>query len=116
MLRAKKILAYVAERIEAQPTQPEENPLRVEEYLELYCHDQVSPSRNPPISFPLASPPPLATHHELCKDVNYRFLSCLAHTPEHDAGHVESSCLENRWGCGHVLQGEWEESDCAGSP
>ncbi len=42
MLRAKKILAYVAERIEAQPTEPEENPMKVEEYLELYCHDQVS--------------------------------------------------------------------------
>jgi WD repeat-containing protein 48 len=41
MLRAKKILAYVAERIEAQPTEPEPNPMKVEEYLELYCHDQV---------------------------------------------------------------------------
>ncbi|KAF7512154.1 hypothetical protein GJ744_002316 [Endocarpon pusillum] len=43
MLRAKKILAYVAERIEAQPTEPEENPMKVEEYLELYCHDQLVP-------------------------------------------------------------------------
>jgi Domain of unknown function (DUF3337) len=41
MLRAKKILAYVAERIEAQPAEPEANSLKVEEYLELYCHDQV---------------------------------------------------------------------------
>jgi Domain of unknown function (DUF3337) len=41
MLRAKKILTYVAERIEAQPTEPEANPMKVEEYLELYCHDQV---------------------------------------------------------------------------
>jgi WD repeat-containing protein 48 len=41
MLRAKKILAYVAERIEAQPPEPEPNPMKVEEYLELYCHDQV---------------------------------------------------------------------------
>lgn len=42
MLRAKKILAYVAERIEAQPTEPEPNPMKVDEYLELYCHDQVN--------------------------------------------------------------------------
>ena len=42
MLRAKKILAYVAERIEAQRTEPEPHPMKVEEYLELYCHDQVS--------------------------------------------------------------------------
>lgn len=42
MLRAKKILTYVAERIEAQPTEPEPDPMKVEEYLELYCHDQVS--------------------------------------------------------------------------
>jgi WD repeat-containing protein 48 len=41
MLRAKKILTYVAERIEAQPAEPEPNPMKVEEYLELYCHDQV---------------------------------------------------------------------------
>ena len=41
MLRAKKILAYVAERVEAQPVEPEANPMKVEEYLELFCHDQV---------------------------------------------------------------------------
>ena len=42
MLRAKKILAYVGERIE-QPSDPEEpdpNPMRPEEYLELYCQGQ----------------------------------------------------------------------------
>lgn len=42
MLRAKKILSYVAERIEAPAPQPDPNPMKVEEYLELYCHDQVS--------------------------------------------------------------------------
>ena len=42
MLRAKKILAYVAERIETAPSQPDSNALKPEEYLELYCHDQVS--------------------------------------------------------------------------
>ena len=42
MLRAKKILAYVAERIETPPAQPDPNALKPEDYLELYCHDQVS--------------------------------------------------------------------------
>jgi hypothetical protein len=41
MLRAKKILSYVAERIE--PASEKSNPegLKPEEYLDLYCHDQV---------------------------------------------------------------------------
>lgn len=41
MLRVKKILAYVSERIEPEQ---EEDPsaLKPEEYLELYCNDQVS--------------------------------------------------------------------------
>ncbi|MCJ1398417.1 hypothetical protein MMC11_001615 [Xylographa trunciseda] len=43
MLRAKKILAYVAERIEPQPEQPDPNALKAEEYLDLYCHDQLVP-------------------------------------------------------------------------
>lgn len=47
MLRVKKILAYVAERIEEVPEEPEENALPPEEYLELYCNDQVS-ARPPP--------------------------------------------------------------------
>ena len=41
MLRAKKILAYVAERIETLPAQPDPSALKPEDYLELYCHDQV---------------------------------------------------------------------------
>lgn len=41
MLRAKKILAYVAERIETPPAEPDANALKPEEYLEIYCHDQV---------------------------------------------------------------------------
>ncbi|MCJ1316185.1 hypothetical protein MMC15_001505 [Xylographa vitiligo] len=43
MLRAKKILAYVAERIEPQPEHPDPNALKPEEYLDLYCHDQLVP-------------------------------------------------------------------------
>lgn len=41
MLRAKKILAYVAERIEAPFQQPDHNSLKPEDYLELYCQHQV---------------------------------------------------------------------------
>ena len=44
MLRAKKILAYVAERIETLPEQPDPYALKPEDYLELYCQNQVSPS------------------------------------------------------------------------
>jgi len=45
MLRAKKILAYVAERIEPMPEKPDPDALKPEEYLELYCHDFVRSSR-----------------------------------------------------------------------
>jgi WD repeat-containing protein 48 len=55
MLRARKILAYVAERIEPGPpppipTEKAENtppPLRPEDYLELYCQNQVRPHARP---------------------------------------------------------------------
>lgn len=45
MLRVKKILAYVAERIEppADGETPEPDALKPEEYLELYCNDQLLP-------------------------------------------------------------------------
>lgn len=42
MLRVKKILAYVAERIEPIPEVDDPDALKPEEYLELYCNDQVS--------------------------------------------------------------------------
>lgn len=41
MLRAKKVLAYVAERIETQSEQPDPNVLKPEAYLDLYCQDQL---------------------------------------------------------------------------
>ncbi|OAA44307.1 WD repeat protein [Metarhizium rileyi] len=41
MLRVKKILAYVAERIEEVPEGAEPDALLPEEYLELYCNDQL---------------------------------------------------------------------------
>ena len=43
MLRAKKIVSYVAERIEASPPpdhEEETDSLKPEEYLELYCQGQ----------------------------------------------------------------------------
>ncbi|KAI9679438.1 MAG: hypothetical protein M1817_005460 [Caeruleum heppii] len=44
MLRVRKILAYVAERIEKAAEVADENALKPEEYLELYCQNQlVSP-------------------------------------------------------------------------
>jgi len=46
MLRAKKILAYVAERIEPAPTEEEKEAgevLKPEEYLELWCQNQIVP-------------------------------------------------------------------------
>jgi WD repeat-containing protein 48 len=43
MLRAKKILAYIAERIDPpNPNDPDPDPMKPEEYLELYCHGTVS--------------------------------------------------------------------------
>lgn len=45
MLRAKKVLAYVAERIDPpNPDEPEANPMQPEEYLELYCQKMLVPS------------------------------------------------------------------------
>lgn len=47
MLRAKKILAYVAERIEPGPPPEQEedqNSLRPDEYLELWCQNQLVPA------------------------------------------------------------------------
>lgn len=42
MLRAKKILAYIAERIDPpNPDDPEEGAMKPEEYLDLYCQNTV---------------------------------------------------------------------------
>lgn len=41
MLRARKILSYVAERIEPAPEKEDPDALKPEEYLELYCQNQV---------------------------------------------------------------------------
>ncbi|KAI0595788.1 WD domain-containing protein [Biscogniauxia sp. FL1348] len=44
MLRVKKILAYVAERIDPAPEEADPDALKPEEYLELYCNDQLLPN------------------------------------------------------------------------
>lgn len=41
MLRVKKILSYVAERIDPTYNEDDADSLKPEEYLELYCNDQV---------------------------------------------------------------------------
>lgn len=42
MLRTKKVLAYVAERIDpANPDEPAESAMAPEQYLELYCQKMV---------------------------------------------------------------------------
>ncbi|KAI4185251.1 MAG: hypothetical protein L6R41_004234 [Letrouitia leprolyta] len=43
MLRAKKICAYVTERIEPQAAHADPNALKPEEYLDLYCQDKLVP-------------------------------------------------------------------------
>ncbi|RAL67183.1 hypothetical protein DID88_007960 [Monilinia fructigena] len=43
MLRVKKILAYVAERIEPASEQPDPEELKPEDYLDLYCYEQKLP-------------------------------------------------------------------------
>lgn len=53
MLRVKKILGYVAERIDPNPDS-DPNALKPEEYLELYCYDQVRIKC--PRSFYMSSP------------------------------------------------------------
>ncbi|KAF2157621.1 WD40 repeat-like protein [Myriangium duriaei CBS 260.36] len=45
MLRARKILAYIAERIEPAPENEDEAALQPEEYLELWCNNQCIPPK-----------------------------------------------------------------------
>ncbi|KAI5864152.1 WD40 repeat-like protein [Durotheca rogersii] len=44
MLRVKKILAYIAERIDPTYEEAGSDALKPEEYMELYCNDQLLPS------------------------------------------------------------------------
>lgn len=51
MLRVKKILAYIAERIDPSLDDSDEDALKPEEYLELYCNEQVWTGRISPLVF-----------------------------------------------------------------
>jgi hypothetical protein len=82
MLRVKKILAYVAERIEAAPEHPDPTALKPEEYLELYCYEQVRISYSILRNF--TNPKEIAKHDDPCD------FTC--------------SCLEGRGGCHAILQ------------
>ena len=77
MLRARKILSYVAERIEPMSEQPDPDALKPEEYLELYCQNQVCLD--------------LFTLH-MCG-----ILIFLAHISHHDSGQHPSPYLAWRW-------------------
>jgi WD repeat-containing protein 48 len=56
MLRAKKILAYVAERIDPSYSEdPQEGALKPEEYLELYCQKMVCTCSHQTTSYPSAN-------------------------------------------------------------
>lgn len=84
MLRAKKICAYITERIEPQPEHPDPHALKPEDYLELYCQDRVSR-----ILFVAG-----------CPDLT-EFTACAA---KHHTCNTTSVYLENGRRCVTVLQ------------
>lgn len=93
MLRAKKILAYIAERIEPQPEHIDPDPLKPEEYLDLYCQNQVC-------TFPHHSLP--STLGGLQKLTRGRLF--IARPAPHDPRDAASSRLEDGRRCALVLQ------------
>lgn len=67
MLRAKKILAYIAERIDPpNPDEPEENQMKPEEYLELYCQKTVCILTSSLLVSVLTCPPASPPEHDSC--------------------------------------------------
>ena len=110
MLRAKKILAYVAERIEPQPEHPDPDAMKPEEYLDLYCQNQVSPSF--PIHLSLLFIFPL-----MLELLNTRLITTLlpsslhlARPPHHDPRYAPSTRLENGRRRDALLQVQWNET------
>ena len=111
MLRVKKILAYVAERIDPQdPENPDPQPLKAEEYLELYCNDQVCFL----LSLSGRLPPPgnfLFCYFFSWPSRDTKQLSLVAFTHQHVSRHSPRSRME-RWKRHHAtLQGKWTEKD-----
>src|SRR4051812_40712842 len=91
MLRAKKILSYVAERIEPALEKPDPDALKPEEYLDLYCHDQVR-------AFP---------------DKYCHFLTIADYSPQHHPCYTPSPHLEDGGRRAAILQSQQKESDQA---
>jgi WD repeat-containing protein 48 len=75
MLRVRKILTYICDRIEPQSQDPDPDAMKPEEYLELYCHGQVCYPR-PRSYIRLPSNKPLARPSD--NDTGYYPHSCLA--------------------------------------
>jgi hypothetical protein len=92
MLRAKKILSYVAERIEPATEKLDPDALKPEEYLDLYCHDQVR-----------AFPP----------DKYCDFLTIADCSSQHHPCYTPSSYLEDGGRRCAILQSQRKESDQA---
>lgn len=99
MLRARKIMAYVAERIEPPPEQPDPNALRPEEYLELYCNNQVR--------LHLKINPTTRSKLHLADSAN------PAHLPNHDPRHHPRARLARRRRRHPLLQGQRPQGDQA---
>lgn len=91
MLRVKKILAYVAERIDPMPEgeEPDPNALKPEEYLELYCNDQVS--------FRIVANGAVLVP---------KLTLCVVAADQDDSGHAADPCLERRKRHHAPLQGQ----------
>jgi len=96
MLRVRKILAHVAERIEPQPGHQDPNALKPEEYLELHCQNQVSQSSGVQI------------YHKASDIVLMSSVACTTH---HDSGHDPDSYLEDGRRRDALLQSQRSEAD-----
>jgi WD repeat-containing protein 48 len=94
MLRAKKILSYVAERIEPMPEVPDPDAPKAEEYLELYCQNQVRRILQVAITE---------------RNADECYSACIAND---DAGGYQSSRLARRRRCFALLQGQWRQTHC----
>ena len=96
MLRARKILGYVAERIDPPPASPDPEAMKPEEYLELYCQNQV---HLPPLML----------------DSLRRSLTCrlpsIAGAEDHHTRDVASTRVEDGRRRRALLQEQWQEED-----
>jgi hypothetical protein len=94
MLRARKILGYVAERIEPPSTEEDEEKLKPEEYLELWCNGQVSLDSSLSISF-------------FFSQTRNGMLIIVVDTPNNDTRFYTRTYLARRRRRPTLVQGEW---------